>query len=554
MTRAPLTQIESAAEWAVGMRLADVPAETIELSKSQIANIIAAIIAGSASAAGQAIWRAVGPVASSGPCPVIPTGVRLALNDALYLHASWANALELDDFHFRGHLGPASVVVPLTLGGFLGSSGEEILRAQVIANELGGRLGWAITAEVRHGHQRSYLLRFSAAAAAASLLGLDVRQFATALGIAMTQPELALHPGMFSPDTKVLSAAAGVVEGTRAASLARAGITAATDILEHSAGFYRQFTMHRDVPSPFVQLGEAWCTDAMSFKRYSACAYASGCVDAALQLRRGAEFDAEAIASFEIASSLPALIMERLARPHEDGVLTPVNVQFSIIRSVAAALHHGDLRGIHFRPEVFAAAVPSIASLAERGTLTHDWHLTIEQLRGIDAGMPEVGGSSADMWQFHRTSLEFRRLFGTASALGLGDVPRLLALPHADRSYFAHRWWRSLRNNLSGVPQHDMRQVGDLSKLSWRMGGRVTVALHDGRRLSAEQVIPPGMAGDPDRHAVVHEKLLVEAGPYLTEQRADRLWHTIREIEVTTALELILLATMERGEPDAEIH
>ena len=271
----PRTQIEHAAAWATSFKLDDAPEDVIELSTRQVANILAAILAGSRSAAGRKIWQACKSTFRSGPCFAIPHGDSITLMDALYLHAAYANALELDDFHYRGHLGPASVVVPLTLADAYGIDGPNFLRAQIVANEVAGRLGWAVTAELRHGHQRSYLLRFAAAAAAGVLVGLDQAGMTAALSIAMTQPEQALHPGMFSPDTKVLSAGSSVVEGVRAAFLAAEGITAAGDILENAGGFYRQFTMQRTVANPFVQFGEAWCTHALSFKRYSACAYAS---------------------------------------------------------------------------------------------------------------------------------------------------------------------------------------------------------------------------------------------------------------------------------------
>ena len=548
---APLTQVETAAEWAVGFQLASAPADVVELSKVQIANMLAAMLAGSASAAGACVWRTLNRHATPGPCTTIPHGDRIGLWDALFLHASYANALELDDFHFRGHLGPAAVVVPITLGEALGASGAEALRAQIIANELGGRLGWAITAEIRHGHQRSYLVRFAAAAAAAALLRLDRAPFARALAIAMTQPEMPLHPGEFSPDTKVLSAAPSVVEGVRAAFLAAEGLDAATDILEHRAGFYRQFTMHRAVPNPFVQFDRAWCTHALSFKRYAACAYASGCVDAAVELRKDPSFDPDQITAITVDTALTAMIMEHLARPHEAGVLTPVNVQFSIVRCVAAALALGDLRGFHFRPDAFRALAPRVRQLESVTRLQHDWTFTIEQLRGIEDGMGP-NSRSADIVQFWRTSEAFRAMFGSVRALGLRDIARLLALPAADRRYFLSRWTRSLRRFVGrrrGAAAEDA--VGDLRRLSWRMGGRVTVTLQDGRRISAERVLPTGMAGDPARRDVVQEKLLAEGSLVLGPDRCAALWSAIMTLEGTPRTRLAALASGEMGGTDA---
>jgi len=534
------THLTEAAAWASTFRLESAPRDVIELSKWQIANILSAILSGSRAASGQKVRRAVRATQGPGPCTLIPHGERVTLLDAIYLHAVYANTLELDDFHYRGHLGPAVVVVPLTMAEAFGHDGAAVLRAQIVANEVAGRLGWAITAEIRHGHQRSYLLRLAAATAAAALLGLEEARFTHALCIAMTQPEFALHRGEFSPETKVLSAASSVVEGTRAALLAAEGLTAARDILEHPAGFYRQFTMHRDVPTPFVQFEDAWCTHALCYKRYSSCALAAGAIDATRELQAQNPIDVDSISHIEIASSLPALIMERLADPHEPSLLTPVNVQFSIRRSVAAALILGDLRGYHFQPEAFASWSSGVARLSAATTLVHDWRFTMEQLKGFDAGLNHGGGRrSADMLQLHRTSSAFRAMFGSARAIGRRDVGRILSLPRDDRRYFVGRWARSigshLRWRMTGDPG-DSRPLGDLRKLSFRLGSRVTITLASGHVLSAERVLPTGMANDPGRGAMVHEKLLAEGGPVLGAERCETLWMCVMALDRASAV------------------
>jgi hypothetical protein len=374
---------------------------------------------------------------------------------------------------------------------------------------------------------------------------------AHAMAIAMTQPENPLHPGMFSPETKALSAASSVVEGVRAAHLAAEGFTGALAILEHPAGFYRQFTMQRETPSPFLQLGEAWCTHALSFKRYAACAYAAGAVDAAREVRDDPAFDLAAVERIEVASSLPALIMERLAQPHEPGVLTPTNVQFSILRSVAYALWQGDIRGSSFLPDTFAAAIEPIRALSARATLVHDWKYTLHQLKGLDAGLRHGGGRrSGDMIQFYRTSGAFRRMFGSARAIGPADLVRLLRLPSADWQFFALRWLRSAGSHLRnavGREEADVRPLGDLRRLAFCMGGRVTVVLRGGKTLVAERVIPTGMAGDPDRAKVVWEKLTVEATAVLGAERAASLREAITRIEAAPVITMPTMATYAEG-------
>jgi 2-methylcitrate dehydratase PrpD len=540
------SQLETAAAWATGFRLDQAPQDVIDLSTWQIANILAAILAGSRSAAGEKIWRATQKTLTPGPCTAIPHGDRISLADALYLHVAYANALELDDFHYRGHMGQAAVVAPLALAEFFGREGSTMLRAQIVANELGGRLGWAITAEIRHGHLRSYLQRFAAAAAAGVFLDLTEAEFANAFSIALTLPDLPLHPGMYSPDTKVLAGASAVVEGVRAAFLAKEGLTGAYDILEHRAGFYRQFTMQRRVRNPFVQLGEVWSTHALSFKRYAACGYASGAVEAACEIHARPEFRFEDVDRVEVATSMTGLIMERLAEPHEPKVWTPVNVQFSVLRSVAAALSLGELRGYHFAAEAFPRMFPPIEQLAPRSRLVHDWKFTVHQLLGIDAGLNKGGSKhSADMLQFYRTTRMFRSMFGSARALGPRDALRILRLPKEERTYFLGRWGRSLGSHLRksrSSGDEEYRPLGDLRRQSWRMGSRVTVILKDGKRLSAERIQPSGMAGDPNRKGVIREKLIAEGEAILGCERCERLWEAVKGLPATPPSAITALA------------
>lgn len=544
-------QLEAAASWAVRFRLDQAPQDVVDLSTWQIANILAAILAGSRSGAGKKIWLALRESIRPGPCTLIPYGEKISLWDSLYLHVVFANALELDDFHYRGHLGQAAVVTPLVMAEFTKRDGQTALRAQIVSNELAGRLGWVITAEIRHGHLRSYLLRFAAAAAAGVFLDLTEQEFANAFAIALTLPDLPLHPGMYSPDTKVLAGAAAVVEGARAAFFAKEGLSGASDILEHRAGFYRQFTMQRKVLNPFVQLGEVWSTHALCFKRYAACGYASGAVDASLEIHVRPGFRVEDIDYIEVGTSYPALTMDRLAEPHEPGVLTPVNIQFSILRCVAAALALGDLRGYHFSPEAFPRMLPAVRTLAPRSKLVHDWKFSIHQLIGIDAGLNKGGSKhSADMLQFYRTSRMFSSMFGSAPAIGPGDLWKLLRLPKNERSYFFKRWGRSLGSYVWRTPSNPAqkyRPLGDLRKLSFRMGSRVTVFMNNGDKFSAERIIPTGMAGDPNRKAVVYEKLIVEGERILGRKTCEQLWEAIRGLPGTVPAQIIAIAAAKEG-------
>ena len=536
------TQLETAAEWAASTTYADIPKPVLEVARLQIANMFAAALAGSRSAAGRKARAGLSRTWVKGPCTVIPHGDNVSVFDAVYLHAAYSNALELDDFLYRGHLGQAVVFVPLALAEAFGYDGKQVLTAQVVANEVAGRLGAAITADILHGHQRSYLQRLAAAVCTAKLLSLNQEKFTNALAIAMTQPEYPLHPGEFSPETKIFSASSSVVEGMRAAFLAMKGISAASDILEHQGGFYRQFTFHDSPPNAFLQFGDAWLTQTLAFKRYSSCAYANGAVDCVRLLSEEQPFELNEIETIKIFATAPTLILERLSTPHLNNELTPVNVQFSVARSVAMALLYGDLRGFHFTPDSFQKAIPTIQALSAKTEVKQDWELTIQLLRGLDDGLSEGGSKhSAGMLEFYKASRQFHKRFGSDRSLSLRDIPQLLTLPTDDRRYLVKRFLRGFQSKFSGEIAGG--PFGDVSKLSWRMGSRIELKFKSGKVMSAEKIIPPGMAGDPNRAEMVKEKLVVEARPVIGERKAKQLLVNILHIEKRRIADVISLSS-----------
>ena len=98
------------------------------------------------------------------------------------------------------------------------------------------------------------------------------------------------------------------------------------------------------------------------------------------------------------------------------------------------------------RPRAFGSQSSPCGGQARRsaGRLAHHWPYTIDLLRGVDAAIDHPGRPGIyGMAETHRTMARFRAAFGTPAALGMSDVPALLRLPRADRSYLlagAARW------------------------------------------------------------------------------------------------------------------
>lgn len=530
------TMLSEAASFACGLRVGDVPADVLRLAIAQRQNIVAAIFAGSRTSIGQAVTAMLDRSQDEGPVVVVPDGSRRSLLGAVYQHAALGSAVELDDFVFGGHTGQASVGIPLALGQLLDSTGEELLLAQIAANEVGGRLGVAMTTGPQHGHMKSYMHRAAAATAAARLLRLDERATENALAIALAMPEYPLFPASFSPDTKALCTADPCVAGVRAALLAAEGLDAATDIVEHAAGLVTSLSVLEEAPAIWDRLGSSWSLHAICFKPVASCAYASAAALAidAIRESEGERWSPARARRVDVETSALSVTMEGFSKPHREDAVTIANVNFSTRRTAALAILVGAPQGRHFATGRLDAVSDDLRALAERITLRHHWPYTIALLRGVDAAIDHPGRPGIyGMGETHETMERFKAAFDTPSAVSLSDVPTLLTLPDGGGAYLLRRYAVGLRARLPFVGGRAARaryisRETDLTKLTFRFSARVAVHLDDGRRLEHEVQIPRGFAGDPHRLALPLEKLLREVAGATDAARAERLSSTLQ--------------------------
>ena len=539
------TQVERVAEWIVDLRFSDIPENAISLAKLQILDLIAAICAGSTSLGGKRVRQCVERTCAHGPCTVIPDGDALSIFDAVYLHAALANALELDNLVFMGHVSQSAVSVPLALGQDLDADGKDLLTAQIAAVEVAGRMGAHLASGPQQGHMRTYLHLVAAATAASRLLRLSVQETATALAIALSMPEFPLYPAVFSPDTKIVCTSAPAVAGIRAAFLAAAGLDAARDIVEHAAGFIRHFSYATTVPDLWARIGRTWSIFALSSKNSAACAYAQGPVAAALDLASSGDISIDLITEVEIHAPLTTVVMESFSASHLGADITPVNTNFSTRRSVSAALHSGNLDGSFFDADSFSTNASHIKSIYGKTRLIHDWGMTVDLIRGMDdaiegAGRPGVFG----MNQTHKTLKNFHREFGSERPPGWRSLPGLTGLTAEDRNYLFTRYWRGLRAYLpftGGKAERDgyVAFEKDLSRLSFRQAGRVVVKHRDGTTHSAQCRVPPGFAGDPSRESTIRTKYDRETSRIVGKARTQTIRDAVDSLPDVTARQLL---------------
>lgn len=398
VSRVPgVTVCEEMAAWAASLRGEDLPDRVRERARLQTLSILAGGRAGAEEAA---------PFARHAPD---------GAPGEVYSGAAASIAHDWDDYLFMGHTGHSSVWAARATA----DDPERALLAQVVGNELAGRLGAALFLGPHNGQFWASIHCLGAAGAAGIAMGLGAEPLAHALAIALYQPPYGLWPGFMGPSTKLLTAAEPAAQGVRAALLAADGVRGPLDVIEHRRGLLTHFAFVRR-PVMLGALGSVWLTDTLAFKPRPGCAYLQAAVDAALQ----ASVSADQVASVEVRAGYLTATMEALAPAQ---LATPASVNFSTARSVAVALIAGRLTHEELAPDWLEANHDQVESLAARVSVKHDWELTLEMLRGTLLAGASAGDVPLGMW---RSVLRRVKETGLAeAALGPRELASLLRRP-----------------------------------------------------------------------------------------------------------------------------
>jgi hypothetical protein len=217
------TLTRSLGSFVSGLRLAGIPAEALRVVHTGFADCVGTMIAAASRTRRRSCTRRWRPRGRRDPLPGRP---RVPAPEAAWINGTAAHALDYDDVALRGH--PSTVLVPAILaeGESLKASGAQMATAYVAGYEVWADLqrrdpqqhhekGW---------HPTGIFGAIGAAAACASLRGLDADKAATAIALGASQSAgLVSNFGtMAKPFHAGRSAHAGVI----AARLAAAGFTA----------------------------------------------------------------------------------------------------------------------------------------------------------------------------------------------------------------------------------------------------------------------------------------------------------------------------------------
>src|SRR6202165_1656830 len=251
------------AEYAVGLRHEQIPAEVLQRAKDCIADTVATILFGAQFPWSKMIVAQAQRMGKGGKCTILGTGSRVCAPAAALAHGAMTHAFEQDNLTLPdsgAHPGASLVSSGLAIAQERGLGGRELLTAFVAGAEVMIRIGRATkrTNEARGFHAPGSVGPFGAAIASGKLMQFDAPKMINALGIAGSTSGGLLefaHSGNGAM-VKRLHLGRGAEGGVLAASLAADGFTGPSTVLEGRAGFLKAFCIESDLAELTRGLGE----------------------------------------------------------------------------------------------------------------------------------------------------------------------------------------------------------------------------------------------------------------------------------------------------------
>jgi 2-methylcitrate dehydratase PrpD len=257
------------AEFVVGTKVGDLPAEVVDLGKKSILDGFGLALSGSVAKSGELVRRHLDDLdLGEGAATVIGGGRKVAPRFAAFANGVGIHADDYDDtqlavakdrvYGLLTHPTAPALPAALAIAELVKASGRDFMLAYHLGVEVECKIAEAIAP--RHYqtgfHATATCGTFAAAAASSKLMGFDVATTQRALSIAGSQ-SAGLREN-FGTMTKPFHAGRSSESGVAAAQFAAYGWTAAARILEAPRGFFAAAGGGYDQGAIFGKLGSPW--------------------------------------------------------------------------------------------------------------------------------------------------------------------------------------------------------------------------------------------------------------------------------------------------------
>jgi aconitate decarboxylase len=343
------------AHWLADFRLDAAPASARERAKALTLDGIGCAIVGAQLPWSRTAANIVRRFEGKGDRTIVGWGATTSAPGAALLNGTFIQGFELDDYHPRGPLHSASLVLPALWAAAEGETrvdGKRFLEAALAGYEVGPRVGMALHGVEmlsRGWHSGSVFGTHAAAAAVGKLFGLDGARMEDALGLAGTQ-SAGLMAAQYEAMSKRMHHGFAARNGLYAAVLAEGGYTGIKRVFEREyGGFLSTFGEGHDPDASQITdgLGERWEVEHIVIKPYAAMGGIHAPLDALFDVAAQRPLKAAQIARIEV--DVPHAVFHHgwwvPERP-----LTPIGAQMNIGYALAVATLDGAALVPQFAP------------------------------------------------------------------------------------------------------------------------------------------------------------------------------------------------------------
>lgn len=292
--RVPLKRFDNLsqfiAEWVVKTRYEDISPQAIKAVTTFVVDHFGVVAAGTLKQSSKIVRETcLAWTSADAKCTVVGSSLRNSAPFAALINGTTGHALELDDDHREGTQHPGVAVVPaaFAIAEQLGKTGKEFVLATALGYEIMIRLGEAHMGKsyLRGFHPTGTCGTIGAAVAAGKLMGLNVEQMRSAIGLAASQSAGLLTFRSNGAWNKRLHAGQAAMSGVVCAELASRDFRGPSESLLSPEGWLQAFAYNDEFDVTFVvdRLGEKWDLIENSIKVHACCRFAGPIVDATLE-------------------------------------------------------------------------------------------------------------------------------------------------------------------------------------------------------------------------------------------------------------------------------
>ena len=355
------------ASFVAGLRTRELPRDVMHAATRCIVDWMAATIPGGNQPPATLLAIALGDEMGIGMAALIPSGQKAGARAAALINGCAAHTIEFDDIYRDAlyHPGAPTISAALAISQEHHADGDLFLRSVIAGYELSTRIGVVVQpTHYNFWHTTGTVGTFGAAAAAATVLGLDCEGCAHALATSGTLAAGLQQAFRSDSMSKPLHSGHAAETGLLAALAAERGVTGTLDLLEGPRGFGAALSNNPDFSRALGDI-DAFNIRHMTFKNYSACGHTFAAIDAARELRSQYQLAARDLESIQIATYAKALEVAGNRTAH-----TVFEAQFSLSYCVAVALATGSARLEAFTQD--GLQDPSVRSLMSLTQLSVD--------------------------------------------------------------------------------------------------------------------------------------------------------------------------------------